>query len=145
MDTISSDKSRLKEVTANKTIDIVEKMKCLITVLADDLDACDFKWTLFVTAANSYKYDSLLKPFPSEYATNKVLNINSLRETIAIIPRFSHLLSILQNIVEHSTQIEHGIDDKGVNLLYWCLILMKEPSLKSVNRTNVSCIHLSSL
>lgn len=137
-DRIPSDKSQLKEVRANEPIDMMGKIKCLITILTDDLDACDFKWTLFVTAANSYKYDSLLKPFPSEYATNKVLNINKLRETIATIPRFSHLLSILRNIVDHPTQIENTIDDKCVNLLYWCLIIMKEPTLKSVNRTNVS-------
>lgn len=112
-----------------------DKVTSLIKALENDLDACDFKWTLFVAAANNYKYDSLLKPFPSAYVENKALNIGHLRETIASIPRFTILLQKLRN---DSHKIENCISDNAIDLLYWCLISVKEPALKSVRRSNVS-------
>lgn len=122
-------------IEQTKTFDSEDKVTSLIKALENDLDACDFKWTLFVAAANNYKYDSLLKPFPSAYVENKALNIGNLRETIASIPRFTILLQQLRNL---SDKIENCISDNAIDLLYWCLISIKEPALKSVRRSNVS-------
>lgn len=120
-----------------KTIDLVDKINSLIKALESDLDACDFKWNLFVAAANNYKFDSLLKPFPSVYVINRALDIERLREQIAKVPRFANLL---QTLKDFSKGIERCINDETIDLLYWCLISVKEPLLKSINRTNVSII-----
>lgn len=125
-----------------KTIDLVDKINILIKTLESDLDACDFKWNLFVAAANNYKFDSLLKPFPSVYVVNRALDIERLREQIAKVPRFANLLQTLRDF---SNGIEKCINDETIDLLYWCLISVKEPLLKSVNRTNVSIILLNLL
>lgn len=95
MDSTLSSENQQK---AANSLNSKDKIVSLIKKIENDINACDFKWTLFVTAANSYKYDSLLKPFPNAYAVNKILNINRLREDIASVPNFSHLLSILRNI-----------------------------------------------
>lgn len=140
MNPISSDHSQHNAAKPKESMEIWDKARELIKVLDKDLDASDFKWTLFVAAANSYKYDSLLRPFPSAYATKKVLNISDLRETIASIPRFSQLLPILRNVADRPSQIENDISDKAIELLYWCLMGLKEPTLKSINRPNVSIV-----
>lgn len=133
-----------KEQPTNETkqsLDVMQKAERLLQMLESDLDACDFKWTLFVAAAKNYKYDSLLKPFPSAYiAPNKVLCIERLRETIACIPAFRSLLPQLQRFCDCSTSVDNSINDETIDLLYWCLISVREPILKSVNRTNVSII-----
>lgn len=116
-----------------------DKIESLIKKLEIDLIACDFKWTLFVTAANSYKYDSLLKPFPNAYVVDKQLNIYRLRKVIASVPSFDRLLSTLRSIVDHSESGENNdITEECIDLLYWCLIRAKEPTLKSVHPSNVS-------
>ncbi|XP_055317706.1 protein mono-ADP-ribosyltransferase PARP16 [Sitodiplosis mosellana] len=122
-----------------RSMDLV-KAKSLLQILESDLDACDFKWTLFVAAANNYKYDSLLKPFPSAFIANKVLCIERLRETIAYIPAFDVLLPKLQDFCDHTTSIDNTINDETIGLLYWCLISVKEPILKSINRTNFDSV-----
>lgn len=116
------------------------KIVSLIQKLEDDMNACDFKWTLFVAAANSYKYDSLLKPFPSAYVIDKALNINHLRAVISSVPSFGRLLPILRKIAAGQLELDetNGIREDGINLLCWCLIRAKEPSLKSVHASNVS-------
>lgn len=132
----SSSENQQKSMRSTNTKD---KIVSLIKTLENDISACDFKWTLFVTAANSYKYDSLLKPFPNAYVIDKILNITHLREIIASIPNFGHLLSKLQSIVDKSTPEESdGITAESIDLLYWCLIRAKEPTLKSVHSSNVS-------
>lgn len=124
---------------AVSSISLNDKIVSLIKKIENDINACDFKWTLFVTAANSYKYDSLLKPFPTAYVANKLLNITQLREVIASVPCFSLLLITLRQIVDQSKSDEnHDITEECIDLLYWCLIRSKEPTLKSVHPTNVS-------
>lgn len=132
-------KAHHNEIQSNHSMHLVEKVRSLIEILENDLDACDFKWTLFVAAAINYKYDSLLKPFPSAYVSNNVLDINRLRETIARIPSFSILL---QNLHIYCGQPDDFVNDDNVDLLYWCLISVKEPALKSVKRLNVSISYL---
>lgn len=118
----------------------MEKVKKLTEILENDLVASDFKWTLFVAAANSYKYDSLLKPFPSMfiYSNNQTLDIFKLREVIAAVPAFPVFLKELHRIAEHSSFSNMQIDEEMIDLIYWCLLSNREPSLKSIDRLNVS-------
>lgn len=127
--------SQVNDIELRKSIDLMDKVTSLIAALECDLDACDFKWTLFVAAANNYKFDSLLKPFPSAYLINRTLNIGRLREVITSIPPFSHLLQTLRN---HPNALGNPVNDEAIDLLYWCLISVKEPVLKSIGRSNVS-------
>lgn len=116
----------------------MEKVVKLIKILENDLDACDFKWTLFVAAANNYKFDSLLKPFPSTFADGKTVDVFRLREVIAIIPTFSSLVDKLRLAHEHKSFIDTNLNDEIIDLLFWCLITIREPFLKSIERSNVS-------
>lgn len=127
------------ETESKQSMNSVDKAKSLVEILESDLDACDFKWTLFVSAANNYKYDSLLKPFPTAYVANKILYIDRLREMIACVPAFDVLLPKLRSFCDH-TSMGNSINAEIIDLLYWCLISVREPVLKTVNRANVSII-----
>lgn len=63
-----------------------------------DMKAADFRISLFLAAAKSYKYDSCLQPFPPMYSVNKEKNIeklvsyfNSRIAEVHVIP-YLHLL-----------------------------------------------------
>lgn len=114
----------------NATNDINGKIAALMNVLIVDLDACDMKWTFFVAAAHSYRYDSQLKPYPIHPITGKPYEIENLHEIIANVLPFSDLLKKLQ--------AKQPIADEIVHLLYWILVRLRDPYLKSVHRSNVS-------
>lgn len=125
--------------SGQQEMDLMDKVNSLIGILQADLDACDFKWTLFIAAANHYKHDSLLKPFPSASVFNRVLNIHELRMIITSIPRLNSVLALLRHFDKWSDKSdEHIISDEAIKLLYWCLLGVKEPTLKSIGRSNVS-------
>ncbi|PSN47378.1 Mono [ADP-ribose] polymerase PARP16 [Blattella germanica] len=44
-----------------------KKALSLRSILENDLQAADVKWSLFVAACQSYRYDSCLKPFPPQF------------------------------------------------------------------------------
>lgn len=117
---------------------MMEKVKKLIEILENDLIASDFKWTLFVAAANSYKYGSLLKPIPSMFVNNETLDIFKLRDKIAKVPAFSAFLDELRRAVEQNSFSKMKIDEETIDLIYWCLLSNREPSLESIDRLNVS-------
>jgi ARTD15 N-terminal domain len=50
----------------------------LLKNLKSDIMAADVKWSLFVSAANDYKFDSCLKPFPSQFVEDEEKDIESL-------------------------------------------------------------------
>lgn len=116
----------------------MEKVQKLIEILEKDLDACDFKWTLFAAAANSYKHDSLLKPFPTTFADGKSLDVGRLRENIAKVPAFMILLDELRSANQNRTFDNTELNEDTIDLLHWCLICVCDPFLKSVKRSNVS-------
>lgn len=125
---------------AKVPVDLVDKVRILIRTLESDLDACDFKWTLFVAAATSFRYDSLLKPFPNAYVAK---DIDDLRASISQIPAMSVLLEHLKTFYDESAPpmpIDACINDENIDLLYWCLINDKEPTLRSIYRSEVSTI-----
>lgn len=120
----------------NAVNDLNEKIAALTTALTDDLNACDMKWTFFVAAAHSYRYDSQLKPYPSQPDNGKPYEIERLREIIAKVPPFSSLLRKLQ--------AKRQIDEVSVDLLHWILVRARDPHLKSVDRAKVSVYLMSS-
>lgn len=54
------------------------KILSLKHLLEKDPKAADLKWSLFVAASNTYRYDSCLKPFPPMYIKNECKNIEAL-------------------------------------------------------------------
>lgn len=67
------------QVDRNITDENVEKKISLLKhLLEKDLKAADFKWSLFVAASNTYRYDTCLKPFPPMYIKNECKDIDAL-------------------------------------------------------------------
>jgi hypothetical protein len=104
----------------------------LLKILKSDIMAADVKWSLFVSAANDYKFDSCLKPFPSQFVKDEEKDIESLviirkeisgpiwnrtcpqRAVIQEVPSFRKLSELLQ---------KDGLVKKDVvELLHWILI-----------------------
>lgn len=54
------------------------KIFALKHVLEKDIKAADLKWSLFVAACHTYRYDTCLKPFPPMYIKNETKDIDSL-------------------------------------------------------------------
>lgn len=135
-DTRHSLNEPIQSSRCNVPINLNEKMLTLTAALDVDLNACDMKWTFFVAAAHSYRYDSQLKPFPTNPANGKPYEIDALREIIAKVPPFHELRQKLKT--------EQPIDDEIVHLLHWILVRVRDPYLKSVNRSDVSCSPINS-
>lgn len=54
------------------------KIKSLLNCFDKDLISADLKWSLFVAACQSYKYDSCLRPFPPMFYKDGSKDINQL-------------------------------------------------------------------
>ncbi|KAH8299608.1 hypothetical protein KR044_003502, partial [Drosophila immigrans] len=88
--------------------------------LETDLLACDARLSLFVAAANSYRYESLLRPFPEEFLDGKGRpNINAIFDVIADFDRLEtilqqilngHYRSCQKNVLKllHAVLVKHG-------------------------------------
>ncbi|KAH9500858.1 Protein mono-ADP-ribosyltransferase parp16 [Bulinus truncatus] len=63
----------------------------LSALIKNDLYGCDLMWSLFVSAAKSYRFASILHPFPLNYSseTEEDKNMFALRDTIARVPALS--------------------------------------------------------
>jgi len=57
---------------------VEKKISSLKHLLEKDPRAADLKWSLFVAASNTYRYDSCLKPFPPMYIKNECKDIEAL-------------------------------------------------------------------
>lgn len=108
----------------------IEKITALTEILVDDLNACDMRWTLFVAAAHSYRFDSQLKPIPTNPVSGQPYEIDDLRAVIATVPPFSILLKRLRT--------KQTIPVEIIELLHWLLVRVRDPYLKSIDRANVS-------
>lgn len=58
--------------------DVERKISSLKHFLEKDPKAADLKWSFFVAASNTYRYDSCLKPFPPMYIKNECKDIEAL-------------------------------------------------------------------
>lgn len=88
--------------------------------LIADLPACDLQWTLFVAAAQSFRYDTKLSPYPARFtlrppaessgALEPVVecDIDAILKNIAAVPRLTRILW-------------SKLSSSAVDLLYWVL------------------------
>uniref|UniRef100_V5HDU1 Poly [ADP-ribose] polymerase n=1 Tax=Ixodes ricinus TaxID=34613 RepID=V5HDU1_IXORI len=66
----------------------------VLKILAEDLPAADLQWSLFVAALRSYRYDTVLRPFPADFVDRScdTKHIDELREVAAGVPALATLL-----------------------------------------------------
>lgn len=102
--------------------------------LEKDIAACDIKWSLFVAAAQSYRYHSRLNPYPPKYATKEKseYDIDRIKLTISSVPPLHKLLRQIKN--------EEKLNDDVVDLVHWVVCSKSYPTLKSVTKDEV--LHL---
>ncbi|KAK0094597.1 hypothetical protein PV326_010490 [Microctonus aethiopoides] len=105
-----------------------KKISSLKNLLKRDPQAADFKWSLFIAACHTYRHDSCLKPFPPMYTKNETRDIEALREAIEVIPP----LAIMYERLEDPKAYENN--KSTIDLLYWVLITLRDPHIKSVNK-----------
>lgn len=110
----------------------------LIEILERDSNACELKWTLFVAAAQSYRYDSQLKPFPPFYQDGQSVNITELLSVIVQVPPLKSVLQVLLQMQGDGSRRFYARYHKVLQLLHWNLLTLTDPSLKSVDKQNVS-------
>lgn len=115
--------------------DIQSKAEALCCALETDLLACDAKWTLFVAAALSYRYDMVLKPFPKPYnQEQRGCNIDALTATINDTPKLSVML---QHITERNCK---ELSIPVIELLHWVIVVLREPALRLVDPEELNSI-----
>lgn len=115
--------------------DFLEKIHCLKHLLSRDLIACDAKWTIFVSAALSYRYESQLKPFPPRFENEQGgCNIETLA---AIINETPKLKIVLKNLIDENYD---ELDTEVVELLYWVLVTLRDSYLRSVDEEEYDSI-----
>ncbi|XP_076644301.1 protein mono-ADP-ribosyltransferase PARP16-like [Halictus rubicundus] len=114
--------------STNSQEDITKKVSSLKFMLEKDFTAADLKWSLFVAACNTYRYDTCLKPFPPMYIKNECKDIDALRKAIELIPPLTVILKALQ---EPDVYQRFGTT---IELLYWVLIRLRDPYIKSINK-----------
>ncbi|CAH4031117.1 protein mono-ADP-ribosyltransferase PARP16 [Pieris brassicae] len=108
-------------------LDSLEKKAVhLRLVLEKDFKAADIKWSLFVAAAFSFRYESCLRPFPPAFLKNGVKDMDELLSVVTDVPALDLVLQQLDNL-DNLENISDIID-----LLFYVLVRLKEPSLKTV-------------
>ncbi|XP_076170661.1 protein mono-ADP-ribosyltransferase PARP16-like [Ptiloglossa arizonensis] len=120
--------------STNLQEDVGKKILSLKHLLEKDLKAADLKWSLFVAACNTYRYDSCLKPFPPMYIKNEYKDIEALRRTVELIPSLAVIFKALQepDVYEH-----YGT---AIELLHWVLIRLRNSYIKSINKDSYDSI-----
>ncbi|KAI9583561.1 hypothetical protein GQX74_005309 [Glossina fuscipes] len=115
----------------------LNKIQALRSVLESDILAADAKWTLFVAAALSYRYDCQLIPCPSRYTEeHSICDIDALVTVINDTPK---LRVVYQNIVEKNFD---ELDADVMELLHWVLVELKGFNLRSLDPEEInSLIH----
>uniref|UniRef100_A0A1B6C5N1 Poly [ADP-ribose] polymerase n=1 Tax=Clastoptera arizonana TaxID=38151 RepID=A0A1B6C5N1_9HEMI len=106
------------------------KLALVLEYLEKDLIAADLKWSLFIAACHSYRYDSCLKPFPSMYLKDDVKDIDLMKEDIIKIPALNLVIFLKDSEKCH-------LEKSTIDLLYWVLIQQKEPTLKSIPNSEI--------
>lgn len=135
-DKISRAKTSLDASQINHSIteDVDKKITSLKLLLEKDPKAADLKWSLFVAASNTYRYDSCLKPFPPMYIKNECKDIEALRRAIESVPP----LSILCKELDEANAYENY--GETTELLYWVLVRLRDPHIKSIQKEQYDSI-----
>jgi hypothetical protein len=68
----------VKVTTKSHTSTEDKKTITLRNMLEENRRGADLKWSLFVAACKSYRYDSCLKPFPPQFIINGLKDIEYL-------------------------------------------------------------------
>lgn len=116
---VCSDKSAKHETLEKKSLH-------LRLMLEKDFKAADLRWSLFVAAALSFRYETCLKPFPPAFLNNGVKNMDELLALIAEVPALDLMLKRL-NDLDHLEEIGPVLD-----LLFYVLVRLKEPTVKCI-------------
>uniref|UniRef100_A0A7R8VEM6 Poly [ADP-ribose] polymerase n=1 Tax=Timema douglasi TaxID=61478 RepID=A0A7R8VEM6_TIMDO len=111
---------------SSSRLDADSKLSALRTFIEKDRLAADIKWSLFVSACHSYRYDSCLKPFPPQFLVNNVKDIDALRD---IVDKTPGLLLFLKHLYDPDV---HQTNQQIINLMYWVLIQTKDFRLKTI-------------
>ncbi|XP_049881636.1 protein mono-ADP-ribosyltransferase PARP16 [Pectinophora gossypiella] len=108
-------------------LDSLEKKAVhLRLVLEKDFKAADIKWSLFVAAAFSFRYESCLRPFPPSFMKSGIKDMDELLSVITDVPALDLVLQQLDNL-DNLANISDVLD-----LLFYVLVRLKEPALKTV-------------
>lgn len=124
----------LHSISQQNHIQYNEKIVAIKQVLAKDLKACDIKLSLFISAAQGYRYVSKLKPYPSKFIVNDGLNIDAIHQIISNLPSLPILFN---NICKNNY---HDLNEDNVDLLHWLLITLNDPYLKTIPRNRYNDI-----
>ncbi|XP_062549733.1 protein mono-ADP-ribosyltransferase PARP16-like [Armigeres subalbatus] len=101
-----------------------EKRSSLKEAIGRDPLAADFRLSLFVSAARSFKYDSCLQPFPPDFvSSNKEKNIDELNRILESIQPLADL-----NVA--------SLEGKSLDLLHWIICKQSNPGLRTVPKTD---------
>ncbi|CAH0405399.1 unnamed protein product [Chilo suppressalis] len=116
----------LSDINQAKLDSLEKKAVHLRLVLEKDFKAADIKWSLFVSAAFSFRYESCLRPFPPAFIKNGIKDMDELLSVITDIPALDLVLQQLDNL--DNLSIISGI----IDLLFYVLVRLKEPTLKTI-------------
>ncbi|XP_005089757.1 protein mono-ADP-ribosyltransferase PARP16 [Aplysia californica] len=87
------------ESSSNGTNLGLPRMKLDIAdLIRTDIYCCDLLWCLFVSAARSYRFSSVLRPFPPMYQEGDNKNMFALKNVISSVPQFSTTPQFLQDL-----------------------------------------------
>ncbi|KAJ2947857.1 hypothetical protein O0L34_g9646 [Tuta absoluta] len=132
---VLSDSATLCNMTASDTIsdlnhaklDSLEKKAVhLRLILEKDFKAADIKWSLFIAAAFSFRYESCLRPFPPAFMKGGIKDMDELLTVITDVPALDLLMQQLDDL-DNLASISKVLD-----LLFYVLVRLKDPSLKTV-------------
>ncbi|KAL0901556.1 hypothetical protein ABMA27_006781 [Loxostege sticticalis] len=123
---MASGSETLSDMNQAKLDSLEKKAVHLRLVLEKDFKAADIKWSLFVAAAFSFRYESCLRPFPPAFMKNGIKDMDELLSVITDVPALDLVLQQLDNL-ENLANISDIID-----LLFYVLVRLKEPTLKTI-------------
>ncbi|XP_004930196.1 protein mono-ADP-ribosyltransferase PARP16 [Bombyx mandarina] len=123
---IASVSETMSDINQTKLDTLEKKAVHLRLVLEKDFKAADLKWSLFVAAAFSFRYESCLRPFPPAFMKSGIKDMDELLSVITDVPALDLVLQQLDNL-EALPNISDIID-----LLFYVLVRLKEPTLKTV-------------
>ncbi|KAL7295219.1 mono [ADP-ribose] polymerase PARP16 [Trichogramma pretiosum] len=108
--------------------DAERKILSLKYVLEKDIRAADLKWSLFVAACHTYRFDTCLRPFPPMYIKNETKDIDALRKAVEFVPPMT---VVIQQLKQPNIYKNKG---PTIELLYWVLVKLKDLHIRSINK-----------
>lgn len=97
---------------ARYTEDVSRKLCDIVDILRQDVLAAESQVALFSGAALSYRFDTVLRPFPPSMYLDMEKNIDRLRGCIEKIPNLRKFLE---------DDCDEEVDSDVVELVHWCL------------------------